>query len=99
MRGGAHATLALQRFDQNAGGVRADRFLDCFEIAERHLIEAIHRWPKAFVIFWRPARNHRRHRPAMKRAVVDADAITLPFTVGIVMPARHRYPAYSPPRT
>ncbi len=35
MRRCAHAAFALQRLDQDAGGLRADRFLDGVEIAER----------------------------------------------------------------
>jgi hypothetical protein len=51
MRRGTHAAFALQRFDQDARGVRTDRLLDGVEVTERYLIEAIHRRPEAFEIF------------------------------------------------
>jgi len=35
MRCRAHTALALQRLDQDARGLRADRFFDGFKIAER----------------------------------------------------------------
>jgi hypothetical protein len=51
VRRDAHAALALHRLDQDAGGLRTDRLLDRFEIAERHLVEAVHRRAEAFEIF------------------------------------------------
>ena len=88
MRRGAHAAFALHRLDQDAGGVRADRLLDGLEIAERHLVEAIHRRPEAFEIFRRAGRGQRRQRAAVKRAFEGDDAVALGMALGGVIFAR-----------
>ena len=88
MRCGAHAAFALQRLDQDARGVRADRLLDGFEIAEQHLVEAIHRRPETFEIFRRAGRGQRRQRAAVKRAVEGNDAVALGVAFGGVIFAR-----------
>ena len=62
MRRGAHAALALHRLDQDARGVRTDRLLDRFEIAMRHLVEAVQRRPEAFEIFGGAGRGQRAQR-------------------------------------
>jgi hypothetical protein len=84
----AYAALALQRFDQDARGVRTDCASDGFEIAERHLIEAIQRRPKTLEIFGGPGRGQRRQRAPVKRAVEGDDAIALRVAFGGVMSAR-----------
>ncbi len=88
MRRGAHAAFALQRFDQDARGVWADRLLDGFEIAEQHLIEAIHRRPEAFEVFSRAGRGQRRQGSSVKRTVEGDDAIAFRVAFGGVIFAR-----------
>ena len=77
MRRGAHPTFALQRLDQDARGVRTDCFLDRFEFAERHLVEAIHRRPETLKIFRRTGGGQGCQCPSVKRAIESDDAITL----------------------
>ncbi len=69
-----HAALALQRLDQDAGGVRTDRLLHGFDIAERHLVEAVERRAEAFEIFGSAGRGERAERAAMERAFEGDDA-------------------------
>src|SRR6185312_5501383 len=73
----AHAALALYRLDQDAGGVRADRLLDGFEVAMRHLVEAVHRRAKTLEIFRRPGGGQRRQRAAVEGAFEGDDAVAL----------------------
>src|SRR6185312_17223457 len=73
----AHAALALYRLDQDAGGVRADRLLHGFEVAMRHLIEAVHRRAETFEIFRGARGGERRQRAAVERAFEGDDAIAL----------------------
>ena len=77
-----HAAFALHQFDQNTGGVRADRLLDGFEIAMRHLIETIHRRAEAFEIFRRAGRRQRRQRAAMEGAFESDDAVAFGMPLG-----------------
>jgi len=54
MRRRPHTALTLQRLDQDAGGVRTDRLFHGVEIAERQLVEAVHRRAEAVEIFLEP---------------------------------------------
>ena len=84
----AHATLALDRLDQDRGGLRADRLLHRLEIAERHLVEAFDHRAEAFEIFLLSARRERRERAAVERALEGDDAIALGLAVDRVELAR-----------
>ena len=59
----AHAALALHRFEQDAGGLIADRRLDRSEIAERRLVEAVDLRAKSFEIFRLAAGDRASVRP------------------------------------
>ena len=85
---GAHAALALHRLDQDAGGVRTDRLLDRFEIAMRHLVEAVQRRPETFEIFCRAGRGQRAQGAAVERALEGDEAIALGMALGGVIAAR-----------
>src|SRR5262249_41678496 len=87
MRRRAHAALALHRLDQDAGSVRADRFLHGFDVAMRHLVEAVHGRTKAFEIFRRARRGEGRERPTVESAFEGDDAITLAVAFGEMMMA------------
>ena len=73
----AHAALAHDRLDQDGGGLRPDRFLDRFKIAERHLVEAVDRRAEAFEIFLVAGRGDRGQRAAVEGAFEGDDAVTL----------------------
>ena len=47
----AHAALALDRLDEDAGGLWPDRALDRLDVAERNLVEAVDRRTEAVEIF------------------------------------------------
>ena len=73
----AHAALALHRFEQDAGGLIADRRLDRSEIAERHLVEAVDLRAKSFEIFRLAAGGDRRERTAMEGALEGNHAVAV----------------------
>ena len=81
MRRHAHAAFALDRLDQDGGGLRADRRLDRLEVAERHLVEAVDRRAEAFEIFLLAAGRERRQRAAVERALEGDDAVALGLAV------------------
>ena len=54
VRRGRHPALALHRLDHDGRGLRTDRLLDRFEIAMRHLVEAVQRRPETFEILAEP---------------------------------------------
>ena len=89
MRHHAHAALAHDRLDQDAGGLRPDRFLDRLEIGERHLVEAVDRRAEAFEIFLVAGRGDRRQRAAVEGAFEGDDAVALGLAVGELIFARH----------
>ncbi len=84
----ADAALALDRLDQDAGGVRADRLLHRFDVAMRHLVEAVHRRAEAFEIFGRAGGGERRQRAAMEGAFEGDDAVAFGMALGGVVLAR-----------
>ena len=87
LRRRAHAALALHRLDQDAGGVRADRLLDRFQIAMRHLVETVHRRAKAFEIFGGAGGGERAEGAAVKRALEGDEAIALGMALGELIAA------------
>ncbi len=84
---GAHAALALHRLDQDTRGVRPDRLLHRFEIAMRHLVEAVHWRAKAFEIFGGAGGGERAERAAVKRALEGDKPITLGMPLGELIAA------------
>src|ERR1700674_2893205 len=88
MRRGADTALALHRFDQEGCGLRTDRLLDRFEIAMRHLVEAIQRRTETFEIFGRAGRRQCPQRAAVERAFEGDEAIALGMSLGGVVSAR-----------
>jgi hypothetical protein len=65
-----HSALAHHRLDQDGGGGRTDGAFGCFEIAERHLVEAVDHRAEAVEIFLLPAGRERRQRPAVECALI-----------------------------
>src|ERR1700704_2374812 len=88
MRRGADTALALHRFDQDGCGLRTDRLLDRFEIAMRHLIEAVQWWTEALQIFGRAGRRQCPQRAAVERAFEGDDAVAVGMALGGVVSAR-----------
>ena len=84
----AHAALALDRLDQDRGGVRTDRLLHRLEIAERHLVEAVDHRAEAFEVFLLSAGRERRERAAMEGALEGDDAVAVGLAVHGVELAR-----------
>ena len=64
----AHAALALHRLDQDAGGLGRDRALDRLDVAERHLVEAVHGRAEAVEMLLVLGGRERRQRPAVERS-------------------------------
>ena len=63
-RRGADAALALDRLDQNGGGLLADRILDLVDLAQRHRIEAGQAGPESSrYLSWPPAEMVASVRP------------------------------------
>ena len=85
----AHAALALDRLDQDGGGLRPDRALDRLEVAERHLVEAVHDRAEAVEMFLLSAGRERRQRAAVERALEGDDAVALGLAVRRLILARH----------
>ena len=67
----------LDRLDQDAGGLGGDGVAQRVEIAERHVIEAVHRRAKAGQVFLLPARRDGRQGAAVEGALAANDAVTL----------------------
>ena len=88
-RDDAHAALALDRLDQDGGGLGPDRALDRFEIAERHLVEAVDRRAEAFEIFLLAGGGERRQRAAVEGALEGDDAVALGLAARRLVFARH----------
>ena len=84
----AHAALAHDRLDQDRGGLGADRALGRFEIAKRHLVEAVDHRAEAVEIFLLAAGGERRQRAAVKGALEGDDAVALGRAVRGVIFAR-----------
>ena len=85
----AHAALALHRFEQDAGGLIADRRLDRSEIAERHLVEAVDLRAKSFEIFRLAAGGDRRERTAMEGALEGNHAVAVARATRIMIAPGH----------
>jgi len=73
----AHAALALQRLDDQGGGLRPDDFIHRLQIAKRYLVEARHLGAEAFQVFFIAAGIDRsigggRERPPSKADDMEA---------------------------
>ena len=73
-RRGADAALALDRLDDDAGGLRADRVAHRVHVVERHVIEAVDRRAEALKVFRIAGSREHRERAAVERAVEADDA-------------------------
>ncbi len=76
-RHGPDAALALDRLDQDRGGLRRDRRLKRLAVAERHLVEALDLRPEAFQVFLLAAGGDGRERAAVEGALERDDAEAL----------------------
>ena len=88
-RRNAHAALALDRLDQDGGGLRPDGLLDRIEIAERDLVEALDRGAEAFEILLVAGRRDGRERAAVEGALEGDDAVALGLARRRLIFARH----------
>jgi hypothetical protein len=70
--GDAYAALALYRLDHDAGGLRRDGVAHRVHVAERHMVEAVHRGAEAIEVFCVPGGREHGQRAAMESAV-EAD--------------------------
>ena len=78
----ADTALALQRLDHDAGGLGRDGALDRGDVAERNLVEALHRRPEAVEMLLVLGGRERRQRPAVERAFERDDAVALGMAGG-----------------
>ena len=85
----ADAALALHRLDQDAGGLGSDRALHRLDVAERHLIEAVHHRPEAVDVLRVLGRGERRQRAAVERAFEGDDAVALRTAIRRLVLAHH----------
>ena len=77
-RHGAHAALALHRLDQDRRGLRADRALDRFEVAERRPDRSLRPAGRSLRdISALPAGGDGRERAAVERAFEGDDPVAL----------------------
>ena len=85
----ADAALALQRFDQDARGLRADRRLQRLVVAEGHLVETLDLRTEALDVFLLATRGDRREGAAMEGALEGDQPIALGMAVmGMVLAHR-----------
>ena len=89
LRHDAHAALALDRLDQDRGGLGCDRGLGRLEIGEGDLVEAARHRAEAFEIFLLAAGSERRQRAAVEGAFEGDDANPFRMTADGVILARH----------
>ena len=75
--GHAHAAFALDRFDQDRGGLRPDRLLHGFKVAERDVVEAFDHGAEAIEILLVSGSRERRERAAVEGAFERDDAVAL----------------------
>src|ERR1700738_1434375 len=73
-RRGADPAFALNRFDQDCAGLRTNRGLRRFDIAEGHRVEALNPGTEALEIFGIARRGDRRECPSMKSPGESDDA-------------------------
>ena len=85
----AHAAFAHQRLDQDRGGLGPDGALDRFQIAERHMIEAVDLRAKTVEIFLLAGGGERRQRAAVEGTLECDDAIALGLAARRLVFARH----------
>ena len=83
------AALALHRLQQDASGLRANGGPDGGEVAEGHLIEAVHLRAETVEVLLLPAGGDGGQGPAMERAFEGDQAEALGCAVRRVMLAHH----------
>ncbi len=87
-RHGADAALALDRLDQDRGGLGRDRLFGGIEVVEGDLVEAVGLGAEAFEVLLLAAGSDSRERAAMERALEGDGAEALGPAVDIVVAAR-----------
>src|SRR5690606_36435639 len=85
----ADAALALDRLDQDRGGLIADRRLDLGDVAERHRIEPGQLRPEALEILVLAAGGDGREGAPVEGALEGDDAVALALAARVMEPARH----------
>ena len=73
-RADPYAALALDRLDQDGAGLRADRGLDRFQVAELDIVEAFERRAETFEIFLISSRRDGGDGAPVERALEGDDA-------------------------
>ena len=84
-----HAAFAHDRLDQDRGGLGPDGALGRFQVAERHLVEALDHRTEALEIFLLAAGGERGQRAAVKGALEGDDAVALRLAAHRLVLARH----------
>ena len=84
-----HATLALNWLDHDRSGLRPDRRLDRFEIAEGNLVEALYLGTEPFEIFGLAASGQGRKRAAVESALERQNTETLGVSIDRMSLSRH----------
>ena len=85
----AHAALADDRLDEDAGGLAARSPSSQPRDRRRHLVETVDRRPEAVEIFFVSGGGNRRQRAAVERAFEGDDAIALRLALAGLIMARH----------
>ncbi len=85
----AHSALAHDRLDQDGRGGRTDGAPGRFEVAERHLVEALDHGAETVQVFLLAAGRQRRQGPAVEGALVGDDAVALRPAARRLVLARH----------
>ncbi|MCY1486270.1 hypothetical protein D9M68_199090 [compost metagenome] len=96
---GTDAALALDRLDQDRGGLLGDRILDGRDVAERNLVEPWGLWPETFNVLLLTTGGDRRDRAAVEGALEGDDVKLLRLPLGEVVPPRRLDRAFQRFRT
>ncbi len=83
------AALALDRLDHQGGGLGRDRGLQGLQVAERHLVEAVHLRAEAVDVLLLAAGRDGGERPAVERTLEGDDPVALRMAAGGVVLAGH----------
>ncbi len=99
LRRRTNAALALDRLDQDRGGLFCDRILDGRDVAERNLVEARGLWSEAFNVLLLATGGDRRDRAAVEGTLEGDDVKLLRLAVGEVVAPRRLDRAFQRFRT